>query len=449
MAREQFIRYYPIECVRSHIIYSTQMMYMRYLLVIGVFILSTFHSLAQDNSSRELARREIEQQFLSANLTLLAGKYQIEQARAAILQARLWPNPTFSISEVNLWKNNPAETMPSLVGKWGKHQQVSMELEQIIETAGKRKKRIQLERLNLKSQELEFEETLRNLKFDLRESIIELQALQVQETLYQSQFELFSNLSDAFFKQWKEGNVSEMEYVRIHSEMLSFQNELTEIRNDKLTRIQRIKTYINLDEAPLIVIADTLNIDRFITPQILQWKIDAMENRADFRLAGNQVELSRQQLAVEEAERKPNVQLNLGYDRGGNIMQDFIGIGASIDLPIFNRNQGNVKIARLEIEKSNATLTQHKLSIVNELDASVSRLTQLQSIIEKLGGQFEDQLDRSLEKYTRNFQSRNISVLEFVDFVSSYLDSKKNLIDRKEQYLKTIEELQYVIGKDI
>jgi len=428
---------------------QTQMMDMRYLLVIGAFMMGTFHSLAQDGTSRALAKGEIEQQFLSTNLTLLAGKYQIEQARAAILQARLWPNPTFSISEVNLWRNNPAETMPPIVGKWGKHQQVSMELEQMIETAGKRQKRIQLERLNLKSKELEFEETLRNLKFDLRESIIELQALQVQETLYQSQFELFNNLSEVFYKHWKEGNVSEMEYVRIHSEMLSFQNELTEIRNDKLLRIQKIKTYINLDEDPLIVIADTLAIDRFVIPQLLQWKLDALENRADFRLASNQVEISRQQLAVEEAERKPNVQLSLGYDRGGNIMQDFVGIGASIDLPIFNRNQGNIKIARLDIEKSNAALTQNKLMIVNELDASVTRLAQLQSIIEKLGGQFENQLDQSLEKYTRNFQNRTISVLEFVDFVSSYLDNKKNLIDRKEQYLKTIEELQYVIGKDI
>ncbi|MGJ1386253.1 TolC family protein [Sphingobacterium spiritivorum] len=422
---------------------------MKYLAAISIFITVSFQSFAQQDSVVVRSKEQIEQQFLSSNLDLLAGKYKIEQSRAAILQAKLWPNPTFSISEVNLWKNNPVETMSPLIGNWGRNQQVALELEQLIETAGKRKKRVRLEQLNLKNQELEFEETLRNLKFDLRESVIELQKLQGQESLYQSQFELFRNLSEAFEKQWKQGNVSEMEYVRIHSEMLSFENELAEIRASKIDLIKKIKTYSNVEGPESIALANALQINNYVIPDLLRWKETALENRADFRMASNQLDISRQQLVIEKAERKPNVQLSLGYDRGGNVMPDFIGLGASIELPVFNRNQGNIRIAQLEIEKSTAELTQNKLMIVNEIDATVQRLVQLQRILEKLSGSFDKQLDLSLEKYTRNFQNRNISVMEFVDFVSSYLENKKNLIDRKEQYLKTIEELQYVIGKDI
>jgi cobalt-zinc-cadmium efflux system outer membrane protein len=32
-------------------------------------------------------------------------------------------------------------------------------------------------------------------------------------------------------------------------------------------------------------------------------------------------------------------------------MKDFIGLGVSVDLPIFDRNKGNIQEAKLEIEK--------------------------------------------------------------------------------------------------
>ena len=83
---------------------------------------------------------DLEQQFLEKNYVLIAGKYNIAKADAEIVQEKLWPNPTLSISEVNLWKTYQIEEQPFLFGNYGNNQQISIELEQLVETAGKRKK---------------------------------------------------------------------------------------------------------------------------------------------------------------------------------------------------------------------------------------------------------------------------------------------------------------------
>src|SRR5579863_3479317 len=41
---------------------------------------------------------QAEQFFLDSNLQLLAQHYNIDAQRALVIQARLWPNPNFSIS---------------------------------------------------------------------------------------------------------------------------------------------------------------------------------------------------------------------------------------------------------------------------------------------------------------------------------------------------------------
>ncbi len=404
---------------------------------------------AQDRPAVYLSKKEIEQQFLDNNLQLIAQKFAIELAQAEVIQAKLWPNPTFSVSEVNMWKNGSSETLPSLYGRHGQHQQIALEIEQLIETAGKRQKRIQLQQLYVKDQELSFQETLRELKFDLRQHLIDLQALQAEEQLIVTQLELFKNLSDGYEKQWKAGNVSEMDFVRIAAEKLNFESEITVLQAEKTAILQKINHYVSNPNPDLLVLTDDWEL-----PQILlenqPFLLDtALENRNDFQLIQNQLQIGKQQLAVEKAEKVPNITISASYDRGGNIMRDFVGVGASIELPLFNRNQGNIKKAETVIAQTSKEIDRKELTIKTEVQKNIQQLRQLNTILQQQNSDFEKQLQNALEKYTRNFQNRNISVLEFVDFVATYLNNMKNLIEHKKRYLNTFEELQYNIGKDI
>src|SRR5690554_8105941 len=66
-----------------------------------IFICFNFgiHICAQETLT--ISREEAEAMFLQNNLLLVAEKLNIESQRAEVIQARLWPNPEFSVSEVN------------------------------------------------------------------------------------------------------------------------------------------------------------------------------------------------------------------------------------------------------------------------------------------------------------------------------------------------------------
>ncbi|MDM1294164.1 TolC family protein [Sphingobacterium sp. N143] len=403
---------------------------------------------AQEVNENHLHKSEIEQLFLTHNLRLMAQRFQIKQADAAILQAKLWPNPTIAISEVNLWKNPSSESFPALIGKYGKYQQVAMELEQTIEIAGKRKKRIQFQQLEKENAQLQFEELLRNLKYDLRSQVLELQLLQEKECLYSSQVDVFEKLSQSYLNQWKAGNVSEMDYLRIRSEARAFNNRLNEIQQQKIAKKNEVARYLGTAGRELYVV-DSIGTPAFIQPRPKEWKMMALENRSDYKIIHNEFKKGKAQLEIEKAGRIPDLQVSINYDRGGNIMRDFVGLGVAVDLPLFNRNQGNIRIASLELEKNKVEMEQFRLDIVREVDFLTSRLVHLESSLKSGDTEFDHKLDVALERYVRNFQQRRLTLVEFIDFINNYMENKEAILERKTKYLQYKEELIYLIGKDI
>ncbi|WP_394678181.1 TolC family protein [uncultured Sphingobacterium sp.] len=417
---------------------------------ITLFLLLGLNSklFSQEAVENRLRKEEIEQVFLAHNLTLMAQRFHMQQAEAAVLQAKLWPNPTISISEVNLWKNPSSESFPALIGNYGKYQQVAIELEQTIEMAGKRKKRVQLQLLEKENARLQFEELLRNLKYDLRSQCLELQILQEKEKLYNSQVDIFQTLANSYQNQWKEGNVSEMDYLRIQSESIAFGNKLNEIQQEKITKMNEVARYLG-DKGTALTISDTIGIPHFLQGKKQEWKMMALDNRSDYKIIHNELKKSDAQLKIEKAERIPDLQVSMNYDRGGNIMRDFIGLGVAMDLPLFNRNQGNIKIAKLELEKNKVEIEQFRIDIEREIDFLSERLSNLETSLKTTDIGFDGKLDVALERYVRNFQQRRLTIVEFIDFINNYMENKESILERRAKYLQYKEELMYLIGKDI
>src|ERR1700674_5323159 len=57
-------------------------------------------TIVQAQDTLHLTLPDAERQFLDKNLTLLAGKYNIDAASAQIIQAKLYPNPSLQLTGV-------------------------------------------------------------------------------------------------------------------------------------------------------------------------------------------------------------------------------------------------------------------------------------------------------------------------------------------------------------
>lgn len=69
------------------------------------------------------------------------------------------------------------------------------------------------------------------------------------------------------------------------------------------------------------------------------------------RLPESTVNASRANLKLQKSMAFPEFSVKGNYDRVGNFINDYFAIGVSLSVPIFNRNQGNIKAARFSTNK--------------------------------------------------------------------------------------------------
>lgn len=424
----------------------------RRVLTLSILVLSTCISQAQEKKQAlKLSKEEIETLFLEQNLDLLAKKLEISQAEAQLIQARLWPNPTFEISEVNVWRTTDIEEQPIIFGNWGTSQQISLHLEQEIETAGKRRKRIDLQKLSIEERQTDFEIILRESKLSLRNTLTSIQVLQQQQEIYQKQIDNTNLLITGYKNQLNQGNISQSEYIRLKAAQLQFKKELVDVSKELEEALKELKNFINIGTNTPIYVTNELDIPNKLVSelQIEDWIIHAQENRPDIMLNDNLINQAKKQVEIEKAERTPNITLGVDYDRGGNIMRDFVGFGLSFDLPIFDRNKGNIKEAKLGVQIAELEAQNKKNEIANDIIEALRNYTQAQDLYNQIDADYELQLDRLLEAYVKNFQKKNVSMIEYLDFVEAYVDNKNILLETKKELNEQLENLQFAIGKDI
>lgn len=408
----------------------------------------------------QFTKAEAEALFLQQNVSLISEKLNIDKAQAMVIQARLWPNPTFSIDEVNFWTtasgtNNEThfgEELPPLFNDFGRSRQIALQLEQVVQTAGKRKKMIAMEEVSASIAEAYFEDLLRNLKIEFRNNLTALQYLQLYTATFSTQLESIESLVKAFQNQLDQGNISRGEFIRLKAlqlELLNTGNELTIEKNE----IQKeLKILMNLPPNSYLKISTddySPPLEKLQNLNLNQLQEMASASRPDLTMARLEENYFTNKYAYERAQRIPDLNFSVGYDRGGNFLLDFVGFGLSFDLPVFDRNRGNIQYARIGKEQSELFTNFKQNTIALEVEAGYKNFLANKKLYESIASDYEEQLDRLLESYTSNFKLRNISMLEYIDFLDAYLENKNIIFETTKKLHNSFEEIQYIIGKEL
>lgn len=391
---------------------------------------------------------DLESAFLTNNYALIAQKFNIQRADAEIIQEKVWSNPTFSINEVNIWNNKTAETLPNLFGNYGKHQQLALELEQLIETAGKRKHRVALRKLEKNGELLDYEELIRELKKELRQTFNSLgQQEQVSQQLHAIS-ENFQLLHEQYKRQAKANNVALADVYRVQAELIALQKEVIANDAEKRASLQQLMALTQIQD---------LKVEQLTFPPIakeLSKKVPltllttGLEGNLGIQKQANELAMANQELLLEKSNRKPDLTFSLNYDRGGNIMQDFVGAGVSFDIPVFNRNKGKIKAVGFQIEQESYKLKSTQFDVEQNVKRLQQQLQAYEGSLAQWDSYHFDEYAAIAENYRKNLQEKRVSLIEFVDFIKAFRESQQMYVELVADYLNTYEELQYVVGKD-
>ncbi|MDR1259400.1 MAG: TolC family protein [Tannerellaceae bacterium] len=425
----------------------------RRLLVILLFF-NVLTGLTQEKQFVNLSLKQIESLFLSNNLELIAAKYNIGIADAAVSQAKLWNNPSLSISNMNLWstKEQRDELRDIPTSSFARNTEFSVELSQLIQTANKRGKLVRREKVSKEIAIREFEEILRGLKTGLRRAVFEIQCSQSYIEVLNKQQKSLNQLVEAYRRQVLQGNIAKSELLRLQSSLLELENEINELQSDLNEQLKTLKILLNIPFTANIYVARNQeavkNPDMLILSDLFA---KAEEQRPDMRIYNLRTELHRKSLDYEKSLRVPDLTISAAYDRYGGVWKDFVGIGISVDLPFFNRNQGNIKAAKFNVEQSQYLAQHRQNTICNEVAAACNNYSYAFNFYRKVN---EDslvlpELDSMLDAYTKSLLNRNISMLEYIDFMDTYKTNKYIALNARKKVDIQFEEIQYTVGIDL
>lgn len=358
-----------------------------------------------------LTLKEAEQRFLERNLSLIAERYNIDMAQAQVLQAKLFENPVISL-EQNVYNR--------LNGKYfdfGKEGEAVVEIEQVIHLAGQRNKQVRLEKINKEIAEYQFEEVMRTLRQELNEKFVEVYFLSKSIAIYEKEVNSLQALLGGMKIQQEKGNISLMEISRLESMLFSLRKEKNERENDLLTTRGELNLLLNLPEDTQVQLSlDEEVLQQLDLSQLSFADLKAIINeRPDQKIARSTVNASRANLKLQKSMAFPEFSVKGNYDRVGNFINDYFAIGVSLSVPIFNRNQGNIKAARFSIQQAGVQQEYAANRADMELFTAYTSLEKATQLYQSTNMDLERNFEKLITGVNENFTRKNISLLEFID----------------------------------
>lgn len=382
------------------------------------------------------------ERFAACNLSLIAERYHVDMAEAQVTQAKLFENPVVSF-EQNVYNRNNGKYFDL-----GKEGEAVVEIEQLIYIAGQRNKRVRLEKLNKEMAVYQFEEVIRTLRGELKEKFVDLYYTRKSLSVYDREIGYLSTVLDVYKEQNAKGNVSLLEKSRIQALLLSLKQERNGISNEAVALEGDLRLLLGLkrEEVPEPLF-DESALDRIELEKLPLAELSArMAGRPDLKQAEAGIRASEADVRLQRSLAFPEVSLKGAYDRAGNFCNNYFAIGLSVSVPLFNRNQGNIKSARLSVLRNNTLAEQARRQADNELFACYTKLAKALELYRSSDYELERDFDRIIEGVNAGFRKRNISLLEFIDYYEAYKETCLQLYEMKRDVVMAAEGLNAIVG---
>lgn len=398
---------------------------------------------AQAADTLKINLQQADSLFLVHNYYLLAASLKVEAQEAQIVQAKLYPNPIFSTL---LTAYDPVNDKAFHVNSTG-HKE--FQLEQLLVLGGKRKSSIAIAELDAKIASLEFHRLVQQLKFQLHNDLYKLRQQQILLNRYSEQLSLLDTILTAHEAQVAKGNIPLQELVRLKGVYLNLNNERATLLTDYLQVQSNLQILLHTTK-PVLFEHSKHDVDKYLKTQEFDRLLnEALVHQPNLLIAQQEVALASQHWQYQKRMAIPDINLFVGYDQRSGAFDNQINAGIAIPLPIWDRNQGNIKSSALRLKATQYLLEAHEIELIVELQNTLTVYEHAMSEYQKAMTLYNEDFDITFNGMLTNFKKRNISLIEFVDFFEAYNDVLAEMGRITTHLVQAAEQLNLLVGKEV
>lgn len=394
-----------------------------------------FHIQAQENCTLQKAL----QTARSNNPFLKTEQLNVKIAESDIVTAKLRPNPSLNNQTLQLMQSSGFHENTQWHDK--QNRQVWWQLTKPFQIAGQRKNKIELAGKNVLFAEKNYSETERNLFFDVANKWLEVWTVKRRLEIIST---AKSNIDSLLFtnqNRYKNLVITQTDLYR--TELLSKQYDIQlktafqEVNNHQ----SELKLLLGTQEN---VSADMSDDFLFAMPNTIDdLFVKAFQNRSDLQSVKSLIDVSDSNIKLQKSLSFPQPELGVIWNPQNAVQ--YFGVYANIDLPIFNRNQGEIKKSVLVKNQVENQLSALEVKVRTEIKIAYENYERQKQNI----ANFESLLKQSktiLDNVKYSYLKGGTTIVDFLEAQRSWLETQQQYYDTMQSYKQSYIQLLYTTG---
>jgi cobalt-zinc-cadmium efflux system outer membrane protein len=356
------------------------------------------------------------------NLQIAAVRRRRAVAEAAILIAGERPNPAFTTTYTR--------TEPRL----------NTAISQLIELGGKRGRRIDVARNELRLTELDLDAALRTLRHDVRAAYFNIGLARNTLVLGQQAVDQAKDLADIARTRFEAGDIAQFEVLQANLAVDRATNDLARLDNSE--RIARATLNQLLNRAPdaPLDLRDSL----FVKPVSISTAEligRALAANVDLRTAEQQIVAEQSRLKLARAQRVPDLTLQPGLESFDSAFPGHPGfnMAVTVPLPIFNRGTAEIKRSSAMLEQLQAERDATRQRVSSDIGRAALNLESARKQVEFFESRLLPEAERVRELANEAYRIGQTSLL-------SVIDATRNAREVRQAYLQALTDYQTALA---
>ncbi len=378
------------------------------------------------------------------NQSLRAARLGIDQSRAGEITASLKPNPVFTSVNQDFPVFTPSQlTWTNLAN----NQSFAQSLSYVVERGGKRDRRIQVARDTTEMTARTVDDAERQLRFQVGQAFVGVLLAKANLESAQADLKDFTQVVELNRQRVASGDLAEGDFLKIELQMLQFQQDVAAAEIALVQGKASLRQLLGYEIVPAdFDVAGTLAHPKAaVTLQVLQ--NEATSTRPDLLAARANTKVAQGTLDLARANRARDVTFEVEYDRNGPV--NGIGGGVSFELPIHDRNQGEIARSQFALsqarESEGAALATVLTDVVNAF-AGYETNEKVASLFES-GYLAQAQQSRDISRYS--FAKGASALLDLLDAERTYRATELSYRQALAALMTSVEQLNFAVGKQV
>lgn len=373
------------------------------------------------------------------NPALKTQFFNVSIAETDIITAKLRPNPILNNQSLQLMQPSyfPANTA------WtnGKNRQVWWQLTKQFQLPAQRKYKVEFAKQNVLLSQKEYNETERNLYQDVANKWLDVWVVKKQLDILQ----YAKNNTDSLVKinklRLKNQVITQTDLSRAELLANQYALQLKSAEQNYNNEIVNLKFLIGIQDN--LSIDTTDNFNYAFSNNIDTLLQEALTNRSDLLALKSSIDVSNSNIKLQKSLAWPTPELGAIYNPQNTI--PYAGFFGTIQIPLFSRNQGEIKKSNLIKQQAEQGLLTTQQQIQTELAVAYNtckiqkeNLTNYKNIVK----QSEEILNSVKYSYLRG----GTTIIDFLEAQRSWLDIQQQYYETLQLYRQSYIKLLYTSG---